>query len=36
MRGRIPKEDDEAVEETVNPEDSSEELIATPDNEVTY
>lgn len=33
VRGRIPKEDDETVEGTVNPEDSSEELIATPDNE---
>ena len=37
MRGKLPKdvEDEEAVEGTANLEDSNDELIATPDDEVT-
>lgn len=36
VRGKLPKEgeDEEAVEETANLEDSSDELIATQDDEV--
>ena len=37
MRGKLPKDvdEEEAVEGTANLEDSSDELIATPDDEVT-